>query len=438
MQPETRRITPVSSPVRGTALVPGSKSITNRALALAALGEGEILLTNTLFADDTRYMMGCLTALGFDVFPDESARTIRVMGQGGKIPATEATLFVGNSGTTTRFITPLVALGHGDFTIDGVARMRERPIGDLTDALAMLGVSVTCPTGCPPLTIHAKSLRGGHCTMRADKSSQFLSGLLLSAPSADADETIIHIEGPILSAPYITMTVQMVEAFGGKIHVSDDARTYTILGRQRRQNPMTYAIEPDASAASYFWGVAAITGGSVTIENISKDALQGDVAFVEVLEQMGCTVTYAKESITVEGAKNGLRELSGCEVDMNAISDTVMTIAAIAPFASSPTIIHNIAHIRHKETDRISAVVTELRRLGVHVDEREDGMTIHPASTIKPATIQTYDDHRMAMAFALVGLKVAGITIADPTCVNKTFPDYFEQLDTLCGKVLNA
>jgi 3-phosphoshikimate 1-carboxyvinyltransferase len=432
MQTEFRHIIPVSSPVRGTALVPGSKSITNRALALAALGEGEITLQNALFADDTRHMMGCLVSLGFSVVPDEAARTIKVIGQGGRIPATNATLFVGNSGTTTRFITPLVALGHGIFVIDGVPRMRERPIGDLTDALKMLGVPIECPTGCPPITLHAQGLRGGTCVVRADKSSQFLSGLLLSAPCADADETIISIEGPILSAPYITITTKMIEAFGGNIAVSGDERTYTIPGRQKLQNPSTYAIEPDASSASYFWGVAAVTGGSVTIENINKNALQGDVAFVEVLEKMGCQVAYNANSITVSGAKNGL---VGCEVDMNAISDTVMTVAAIAPFASSPTIIHNIAHIRHKETDRISAVVTELRRMGVTVDEREDGMTIHPAAQITPATIQTYDDHRMAMAFALVGLRVSGIEIADPDCVAKTFPDYFTQLDTLCKSI---
>jgi 3-phosphoshikimate 1-carboxyvinyltransferase len=375
-------------------------------------------------------MMDCLTALGFSITPNEVAKTIKVIGQGGRIPATNATLFVGNSGTTTRFITPLVALGHGSFTIDGVARMRERPIGDLTNALKMLGVRVECPTGCPPITLHAQGLRGGNCMVRADKSSQFLSGLLLSAPCADADETIIQLEGPILSAPYIEMTVKMVEAFGGKISVSEDARTYTIPGRQILQNPSTYSIEPDASAASYFWAVAAITGGSVRIDHINKNALQGDIGVVTVLEKMGCGVVYDVNSITVTGAKNGL---VGCEVDMNAISDTVMTIAAIAPFASSPTVIHNIAHIRHKETDRITAIVTELRRLGVKVEEREDGMTIHPTKNITPATIQTYDDHRMAMAFALVGLRVQGIQIADPQCVNKTFPDYFERLDALCA-----
>ena len=295
---QTIAITPVTKPIVGTAFVPGSKSITNRALALAALSQGETLLTNALFADDTRYMYECLVALGFEITPDEATRTIRVVGQGGKIPAASATLFVGNSGTTTRFITPLVALGNGEFTIDGVARMRERPIGDLTDALKMLHVTVDCPTGCPPITLHARGLQGGNCTLRADKSSQFLSGLLLSAPCANATETVIQIEGPILSAPYIEMTVKMVKAFGGEILVSEDSRTYTILGRQELQSPLTYGIEPDASAASYFWAASAVTGGSVKIENINLNALQGDVMFVEILEKMGCRVISEGNSVT--------------------------------------------------------------------------------------------------------------------------------------------
>ena len=310
--------------------------------------------------------------------------------------------------------------------------MRERPIGDLTDALTSLGVMVRTlgNPGFPPLELLANGLHGGNTTIRADKSSQFLSGLLLAAPCVDGDETIITIDGPILSAPYIDITVQMMRAFGAEITVSIDERTYTIPGRQKYKSPGIYAIEPDASTATYFWAVAALTGGTVRVPGIGKHAMQGDAAFVDVLAQMGCTVTKGDDFIEVTG--NGA--LHGLTVDMNAISDTVMTLAVLAPFADSPTTMENIAHIRHKETDRLHAVATELSRLGVAVDERGDGITIYPVKTITPATIHTYDDHRMAMAFALVGLRVPGIVIADPACVAKTVPDYFDRLEAISGR----
>ena len=430
MYPPQLAISPVSQPVVGTAHVPGSKSITNRALALAALAEGTTTLTGALFADDTQRMRDGLQALGFRITADAAAQTITVEGQGGHIPATEAQLFVGNSGTTARFISPLAALGHGTFVIDGVERMRQRPIGDLVNALVGLGVTVECPTGCPPLTIHASGLHGGTTTIRADASSQFLSGLLLAAPFADADETGIQIEGPILSAPYIEMTIRMLAQFGVTgVRVSPDQRTYRIQGRQRVSSPGTYAIEPDASAASYFFAAAALTGGWVRIVGLGPHSLQGDTHFVGVLEQMGCDVLMENGAIEVHGPE----QLQGVTVDMNAISDTVMTLAAIAPFASSPTVIENVGHIRHKETDRIAAVVAELTRLGVTVEERADGLTIYPASSLQPATIQTYDDHRMAMAFAITGLRSPGIVIDNPACVAKTFPTFFEELDALCA-----
>jgi 3-phosphoshikimate 1-carboxyvinyltransferase len=426
---DTLKITPVSGPVVGLATVPGSKSITNRALALAALSPGATRLQGALFADDTARMMDCLTALGFDVTRDEAASEITVEGQGGTIPATSAELFVGNSGTTARFVTPLAALGHGDYRLDGVARMRERPIGDLLDALRNLGVQAEsiASNGCPPIHISANGLPGGETRIRADASSQFLSGLLLAAPCAEGEETRIVVEGPILSAPYIQMTVTMVRQFGGTIYTSENERTYLIPGRQKYTSPGTYVIEPDASTASYFWAIPAIVGGRVRVPGIGENALQGDVAFVDVLEAMGCTVTRTKDYIEVEG--NG--KPRGVHWDMNAISDTVMTLAAIAPFASEPTVIENVGHIRHKETDRLRAVAVELMRLGVKVEERAEGITIYPAAHIQPATIQTYDDHRMAMAFALVGLRAEGVTIADPDCVRKTVPDYFARLSQL-------
>lgn len=422
-------IPPAPGPVTGTAAVPGSKSITNRALALAALTDGETRLTNALFADDTRRMMDCLRSLGFGVEADEASETVAVGGRAGAVPATHAELFVGNSGTTARFITPLVALGQGEFVIDGVPRMRERPMADLLDALAQIGVEAESVNGngCPPIRVRARGLSGGDCTIRADISSQFLSGLLLSAPCAGGHDTTIHVEGPILSAPYIAMTTAMLEQFGGALEMRDEGRTYVVPGRQRLPAHAAYAVEPDASAASYFLAAAAITGGSVRIGGVGPNPLQGDWTFADVLEAMGCTVTRGADDITVTGAGR----LHGITLDMNAISDTVMTLAAVAPFADGPTVIENVAHIRHKETDRLRAVAVELHRLGVRVEERPDGLTIYPAEQWKPATIQTYDDHRMAMAFALVGLRVPGVVIADPGCVAKTFPDYFQRLFTL-------
>lgn len=418
-------------PVTGTVRVPGSKSVTNRALALAALADGTTTLTGALFADDTRRMMECLRVLGFVVEADATRETITMVGQGGRVPAERGELFVGNSGTTARFITPLVALAaKGEFVMDGVARMRERPMGDLVRALVQLGIDVESlgANGCPPLRIRANGgLRGGTCQVRSDTSSQFLSGVLMACACADGAETRITLDGPILSAPYIALTTAMMGHFGAQVDVSEDGRTFTVPGRQRYAAQPVYAVEPDASAASYFFAAAAITGGRVRVAGLSRNALQGDVAFVDVLEAIGCRVTRTSDFIEVAGTPN----LRGVTWDMNAISDTVMTLAAVAPFASSPTKIENVAHIRHKETDRVRAVATELARLGVRVDERADGLTIYPAERIAPATVQTYDDHRMAMAFALVGLRAPGVVIKDPGCVAKTFPDYFERLDAL-------
>ena len=433
-------IDPAAAPLVGTVRVPGSKSITNRALALAALADGTVTLTGALAADDTARMQDCLRALGFLVEDAPGRREVKVHGMGGGIPARRSALFVGNSGTTARFITPVVALGHGHYIIDGVARMRERPMNDLLEALKALGVEADslAGTGCPPVRIRANGLHGGGCTVRADKSSQFLSGLLLAAPLAHGDQTVIRVEGPILSAPYIEITRRMVQDFGGRIDVSGDGRTYTVPGRQTYRVPPggVFPVEPDASAASYFFAAAALTGGRVRVPGIGKNALQGDAAFADVLEAMGCRVTRGDDFLEVEGSTGRLR---GVTWDMNAISDTVMTLAAVAPFADTPTVIENVAHIRHKETDRLRAVATELQRLGVTVEEREDGITIHPVGPgggggITPATIRTYDDHRMAMAFALVGLRAPGVVIADPACVAKTYPGYFSDLARLVAE----
>jgi 3-phosphoshikimate 1-carboxyvinyltransferase len=374
-------------------------------------------------------MIDCLRALGLYVDDEAERRRITVDGTGGQFPVSGAALFVGNSGTTARFITPIAALGHGIIFVDGVPRMRQRPMRDLLGALRQLNVNIKSlgADECPPLRLEANGLHGGLCTIRSDATSQFLSGLLLATPCANGEETIIVVEGPMLSTPYVHITVAMVRAFGATIDVSPDGRTYRIPGRQTYQSPQTYEVEPDASSASYFWATAAITGGRVRVPGIGRDALQGDAKFVDVLEAMGCEVVRGDDFIEVAGTG----KLHGVTWDMNGISDTVMTLAAVAPFADSPTIIENVAHIRHKETDRLAAVATELGRLGVKVEERPDGMTIYPTENFTPATIHTYEDHRMAMAFALIGLRVPGVVIADPGCVAKTFPDFFDRLNRL-------
>ena len=346
---------------------------------------------------------------------DESAVEIQSPRRGRIIPASLADLDVKNSGTTMRFLTAILALGTGRYRLDGVKRMRERPIQDLLDALRQAGVQATSETknGCPPVIVDAEGLRGGELTVRGDVSSQFLSGLLMAAPFAD-DNVTIHVEGPLVSIPYVAMTLAMLRQFG-LIAEHEEYRVFRIPGRQEG-GIEEYAIEPDASAASYFLAAAAITGGTITVPGLGRSSLQGDVAFADVLGRMGCTVTWDDHGITVAGGP-----LRGIDVDMNAISDTVMTLAAVACFAEGPTTIRNVAHIRHKETDRLAALATELRRVGAEVDETADGLAIQPRP-LHGATIATYDDHRMAMSLALVGLRIPGIVIDDPGCVAKTYP----------------
>ncbi|HEX9998575.1 MAG TPA: 3-phosphoshikimate 1-carboxyvinyltransferase [Abditibacterium sp.] len=422
-------IHPVSHPIEGTIRVPGSKSITNRALLLAALCDGHSRLEGALFSDDTRYMEVALNQLGIEVRADEKAKTFEIEGRGGTFPVAEAELFLGNAGTATRFLTAALCLGNGTYFIDGIPRMRQRPIGDLLGALSELGADISSQNNCVPLEIRAAGLRGGNVSIRGDASSQFLSALLLVAPKT-RDGLEIEIDGPLFSKPYVEMTLQMLHQWGAQSE-NDDLQTFRVAGGQNL-TAQTYVIEPDASSASYFFAAAAVTGGKIRVKNLGKDALQGDVAFVDVLEKMGCAVKKGKNYVEVEGPEDG--KLRGVAVDMNAISDCVMTLAAIAPFADAPVEIHNVAHIRGKETDRISALATELGRLGVKIEEKADGLTIFPAKRLKRASIKTYDDHRMAMSFAITALKSPGIEIRDPGCVAKTYPDFFEDLEKLCRK----
>jgi 3-phosphoshikimate 1-carboxyvinyltransferase len=426
--PEKLEIRPLVQPPSATVRVPGSKSITNRALVLAALaGRGNgCQLCNILRSEDTEVMIDSLRRLGFEVeseATDDAA--VRVRNPSGEriIPALEAELFVGNSGTTMRFLTAMVSLGQGHYRLDGVPRMRERPIGDLVHALNQLEGGVRCEAGgCPPVEVYAAGLHGGHIQLRGDVSSQFLSGLLMAAPLAAGDVTI-EIVGPLVSHPYVDMTLSMMRHFGAEVRTPSPS-LFVVPGRQEYQH-RCFTVEPDASAASYFFATAAITGGRVTVLGLPENSLQGDVRFVDVLAEMGCRVERCSAGITVHG-----RPLRGIDVDMNDISDTVMTLAAVACFADGPTTIRNVGHIRHKESDRLAALSTELRRLGAGMEERPDGLTIMPAP-LHGAAIETYNDHRMAMSLALVGLRVPGVVIKDPGCVAKTYPGFFADLEDL-------
>jgi len=425
----------LTKPVNATVTVPGSKSITNRALVLAALAsrESDCMLTGLLHSEDTEVMVECLNRLGFklEVEWNQSKAVLRKHGTPRLIPAESAELFVANSGTTARFLAAAVALEKGAYRIDGIARMRERPIHDLLDALNQIS-SVSAiseaDNGCPPVRITGngwiRNVAHG-VIVRADTSSQFLSGLLMAAAFLPK-ETWVRVEGAIVSEPYIDMTLQMIRHWGGeRFAARHEVGYYYIYGENRAPSPDFYAIEPDASAASYFWAAAAVTGGRVTVTGLNRKSLQGDVRFVDVLQQMGCRVEECDAGITVHG-----RTLRGVDVDMNDISDTVMTLGVVACFAEGPTTIRNVAHIRHKETDRIAALATELRKLGADVEERDDGLTITPRP-LTGCAVDTYNDHRMAMSLALVGLKAPGVVIRNPGCVAKTYPGFWQDWDAL-------
>lgn len=425
--PEAIVIEPVTAPVAADVTLPGSKSYTNRALLLAALADGTSTIRGALFSDDTQYMAASLRDLGIAIQADEAGYRFTVEGSGGTIPATRATLFTGNSGTTARFLTAFLSLGQGEYIVDGNERMRERPIDPLIDALRQLGVDAESVrgTGCPPVRVRANGLQGGRVRLAGDRSSQYFSALLMIGPVSEQG-IAIDVLGDLVSKPYIDVTADSMRAFGA-IMTNDSYCRFFVPGGQH-YDAREYRVEPDASAASYFFALAAVTGGRVRVQNLGKNSAQGDARFVDVLEQMGCSVIRGEAFIEVYGPAS----LRGVDVDMNGISDTVQTLAAIAPLAAAPVVIRNVGHIRHKETDRIAALVTELRRLGVDVDEFPDGLIVRP-SVIHPGRVQTYDDHRMAMSFAILGCAVPGIVIEDPACVAKTFPEFFNQLSSVVG-----
>ncbi len=416
---------PVERPVSGSIRPPGSKSLTNRALVIAALARGTSMLTGVLDSRDTQVMIDSLQKLGIVIEQSKAERTLKIQGCEGRPPAAQADLWLENSGTSIRFLTALCTLGNGRFRLDGNARMRERPIADLVTAIQQFGIAVECEQGnlCPPVILTSQGLPGGKISMNANLSSQFLSAMLMAAPCAE-QPVEIQIAGEMVSEPYIEMTLEIMSQFG-VVAERPAPGIFRLVPQTYRATH--YDIEPDASAASYFFGVAAVTGGTVTVEGLHAKSLQGDIQFVRALEQMGCRVTWGSQSVTVHGGP-----LRGIEIDMNAISDTAQTLACIAAFASGPTRIRNVAHMRIKETDRVFAVVTELRRLGLRIEEFPDGMTITPGG-LHGGTVATYDDHRMAMSFSLIGLRIPGIKIAHPECTAKTYPDFFADLDRLCA-----
>jgi len=416
-------IQPITSPLRAIVRVPGSKSLTNRALVIAALAAGETRITGALESDDTRYMVDALERLGFAIRWDRAAAEIRVAGRDGSIPVEGAELYGGNAGTTVRFLTGLVALGRGRFTIDGDSRMRERPIGDLLDALGALGVSVRSVrhNGCPPVVVEAAGLEGGEARLSGETSSQFTSSILLVAPCARRDVSLT-ITGGLVGEPFVDMTIGLMRRRGVEVLRRGDA--ISVASGQRYRGG-EIAIEPDATAASYFLAAPVLVGGEVRVRGLGRESLQGDVGFADVLAAMGAEVRFDDESIAVRRG-----ELRGIDFDFRAISDTFLTAAVLAPFASSPSRIRGIGHTRGQETDRVAAVARELSRLGVRVKETADDLTIEP-SRVRAGEVQTYGDHRMAMSFALIGLRVPGVRIRDPRCVEKTFPDFFDRLAAL-------
>jgi len=428
-------IQPVHNPFSAVLAPPGSKSLTNRALVLAALADGTSTLSNILFADDTLVMLDGLKQLGFDLQIDQTARQVKVHGQAGKIAPNAAEIFCGNSGTTIRFLAALCALGRGYFTLDGVPRMRQRPIGELVDLLRHMGtrISYAEQEGFPPIKIDAHALAGGIVHFGAAKSSQFLSAALMVSPYT-RHEVSVDLSPGQTSWPYVAMTMRLMDLFGATVELFRDPVSHEpqrIHVPRGVYMPHDYPVEPDASNATYFLAAAALhPGSSVTIRGLGSHSLQGDVGFAGVLKRMGAHVVVTGDSIAVTGP----RQLEGIDVNLADMPDTAQTLAVTAVFAESPTMIRGLQTLRVKETDRLSALASELSKLGSRVEMGDGTLEVYPAERVRSTSIATYDDHRMAMSFALAGTRAPGITILDKECVNKTYPNYFEDLDRAVGR----
>ncbi|MGS0681634.1 3-phosphoshikimate 1-carboxyvinyltransferase [Shewanella sp. 125m-7] len=413
--------------VSGTINIPGSKSISNRALLLATLASGTTTLTNLLDSDDIRYMLASLKQLGVNYRLSDNNTVCELDGLAGPLNASESqTLFLGNAGTAMRPLCAALTLGQGEFTLTGEPRMEERPIGDLVDALRQLGADVHYlkNDGFPPLKITSTGLNGGNVEIAGDLSSQFLTALLMVAPLAQGDVNI-HIKGELVSKPYIDITLALMAQFGVNV-TNNDYKSFAIKAGQHYVSPGKVLVEGDASSASYFLAAGAIQGGEVKVTGVGKLSIQGDVKFADVLEQMGAEIEWGDDYIIARQAK-----LTAVDLDMNHIPDAAMTIATTALFASGTTHIRNIYNWRIKETDRLAAMATELRKVGAIVDEGHDYISVTPPAVLNTAAIDTYNDHRMAMCFSMLAFADCGITINEPECTSKTFPDYFNQFTAL-------
>jgi 3-phosphoshikimate 1-carboxyvinyltransferase len=402
--------------------VPGSKSYTNRAFTIAAMADGKSTLRGALVSDDTRVARAALESLGIKV--DFVDGTFLVHGMGGRFNEPGAPLFLGNSGTATRFLTAMMTLQGFSSIITGNERMQERPIADLLTALNELGAEVVSErgNGCPPVRIGGTGLRGGRATVSGAISSQFLSALLMAAPYARQD-VVLEVRDTLVSVPYVELTLDIMGRFGVEVE-HDEYRLFRIPGRQV-YGARDYGIEGDASSASYFWGLAALLGQSMCVTNVPSDSVQGDTRFLQVLERMGCTVTR-RQGWHVAGPQQ-LRPLG--DIDLNALPDAAMTVAVLAAFCDGETRLCNIGNLRVKETDRLHALTTELRKIGAAVTELPDGLQVKGApGTLHGAEIDTYDDHRMAMCFGMAGARLPGIRIREPGCVAKTYPDFWDDL----------
>ncbi|GIP39352.1 3-phosphoshikimate 1-carboxyvinyltransferase [Paenibacillus sp. J31TS4] len=419
-------LSPPAGPVNADLTVPGSKSLTNRALILAALAEGESTLSGILNSDDSYWCIGCLTALGVGVDAGPAEDTVIVRGTGGRWPVREGDLYVGSAGTVARFLPGALAAGEGVWRLTGSRRMSERPLAPLLAALRTGGADIRFEgaEGCLPFTMRANGLQGGETVISGSVSSQFISGLLIAAPYARETMTV-RIDGPVVQRAYVEMTLDMMHAFGSRPEVADDGQT--IVVPPGRYEGRTLQLEPDVSTCGYFWALAALTGGRVRIEGIRTSTRQPDIELLELLERMGCSVTRGGDFIEVTG---GSRLRGGFTVNMGRWSDQTLTVAALAVFADGPVTMTDAAHIRHHECDRIAAICEELGKLGIRVEEHPDGLTVHPGEP-RPALVDSHDDHRMAMALSLIGVRTPGIRIGDPGCVSKTCPDYFDRLAAL-------
>jgi len=426
-------LTDLPSRTDAVVRIPGSKSLTHRAIIAASLAKGRSVLTDVLMCEDTRYTISALLQLGVPIAREGNRLTVE--GHGGCFGRLhrKQRIYLGNSGTSFRLLMSAAALGRGDFLFTGTERMQQRPIGPLVEALKHLGAEVACTrqNGCPPVRIRARGLGGGRTSISGDQSSQFLSSLLLSGPYAEAD-IAVEVTGDLVSGPYVEMTIHVMDQFGVRV-THGDGRCFRVPSGQAYR-PREFGIEGDVSSASYFWAAAAITGKRIATTNIYPRATrQGDIRFLDILERMGCVTEKGPDWVAVHG-----RDLSGLELDMSDLPDMVPTLTAVALFAAGKTVIRNVAHLRHKESDRLHAIASEWRRIGAGIEELPDGLVIHGGRPLSPAVITPHNDHRLAMSMAVVALRVPNLSISDKDCVKKSFPTFWTLWEGLQGKPMDV